>query len=528
MGESVRVDVTSTTSAGYRFDNGNTTRCDDEYGELRERLNLLGASGPWILGLRLDVDHYLDAPEVLMAPPGQPGCGMNDLRDRYEDTVVPEKLWLGWTGRDLELTVGDAYVSFGRGLALSLRKVDELGVDTTVRGAKVLFHGRRLSASAVAGYVNIGNVDEASGRRADDPFDLVGGVAAQVAVTDRLKLGAHAVLVAFESPTTGLPGEASFEDTWLLAGPTVDAPRLLPNLGLYLEGLVQRRSPPMFEAETGFGAYGAVTVFAGATTFLVEAKAYGDLETVQPRWEREEFRPVQYTSPPTVERVLQPLERPQREIWGGRLRTDHALSPSFTVHASYGVFRDGDEDEGYLVAGPMGARTASGTIHDPYAGFELRWDQARSRALVSGGRRAVVADGEVVRGDGHLGFDVVQALTPAVSLEIHGIHWKRDKSDPLGSKDWSEGTFQLGVRWTPHLAVAAVLDYTSEPRQPEGNIDVTRLQEYASGTVQWDITPSSSVRLFAGASRGGLKCISGVCRVFPPFEGVRLAATLRF
>jgi len=28
--------------------------------------------------------------------------------------------------------------------------------------------------------------------------------------------------------------------------------------------------------------------------------------------------------------------------------------------------------------------------------------------------------------------------------------------------------------------------------------------------------------------RGGLKCVSGVCRVLPPFEGVKLSATLRF
>jgi len=46
--------------------------------------------------------------------------------------------------------------------------------------------------------------------------------------------------------------------------------------------------------------------------------------------------------------------------------------------------------------------------------------------------------------------------------------------------------------------------------------------------VSWDITSSSSLRLFAGSARGGLRCVSGVCRVFPPFEGVKLTATLRF
>jgi hypothetical protein len=40
--------------------------------------------------------------------------------------------------------------------------------------------------------------------------------------------------------------------------------------------------------------------------------------------------------------------------------------------------------------------------------------------------------------------------------------------------------------------------------------------------------PSSNLRLFVGEARGGLKCVSGVCRLFPPFQGVKLTATVRF
>jgi hypothetical protein len=70
------------------------------------------------------------------------------------------------------------------------------------------------------------------------------------------------------------------------------------------------------------------------------------------------------------------------------------------------------------------------------------------------------------------------------------------------------------------MSVIGGYDYTTEPAQPK--------RDYFSGTVQWDVTPSSSVRLFAGASRGGLRCVSGICRTFPPFEGVKLTATVRF
>jgi hypothetical protein len=45
--------------------------------------------------------------------------------------------------------------------------------------------------------------------------------------------------------------------------------------------------------------------------------------------------------------------------------------------------------------------------------------------------------------------------------------------------------------------------------------------------VQWNITPATSHRLWVGGTRGGHKCISGVCRDFPPFTGARLEAVVR-
>jgi hypothetical protein len=82
-----------------------------------------------------------------------------------------------------------------------------------------------------------------------------------------------------------------------------------------------------------------------------------------------------------------------------------------------------------------------------------------------------------------------------------------------------EGSLLLALRFRT-LWVAGGYDYTTEPVQPK--------RDYFNGTVQWDFTSSSNLRLFAGAARGGLKCMSGVCRTVPPFEGVKLSATLRY
>ena len=55
-------------------------------------------------------------------------------------------------------------VQFGRGFVLSLRKVDELGIDTTVRGGKLTWTSDPFSVTLVGGILNPTKVDEATGR----------------------------------------------------------------------------------------------------------------------------------------------------------------------------------------------------------------------------------------------------------------------------------------------------------------------------------------------------------------------------
>lgn len=496
-----RVALTSTTSIGWHGDNQDASSENDDYGELFERLNVTAGTGPWVAGLRLDTASFVSEPS-------------SELEDRY----TLEKAWIGWTGRALEVTAGDAYVSFGRGLALSLRKVDELGMDTTVRGMKLLVHEGNLGGTVVVGYANIQNLDEASGRSLDDPYDLIGGLQAQVAL-GRVTASAHGSAVAFREPVGLVPGEA-FRDRYYQLGLTLDAPRLTEHVGLYLEGVSQLRdTEPAADEDTGSGLYGAATAYLGRATILVEGKAYGALEPIKPRLARPEFSSLAYNSPPTLERVLQVIENPQQDIAGGRVRMDWSFSSSLLVHGNYGLFRD---QLGYADPDQVGMRRP-GTIHDPYVGIEARWNQARSRALASVGWRAVflAGTGAYVRGDAHVEADVVQALGHHWSVNLHGVHIERKKhASPLLDEQLREGTLLLGVRYRSMLTVSGGYDYTTEPSQPK--------RDYISGNAQWDITPSSSLRLFAGAARGGLKCVSGVCRAFPPFQGIKLVATLRY
>ena len=222
---------------------------------------------------------------------------------------------------------------------------------------------------------------------------------------------------------------------------------------------------------------------------------------------------MQYAALPTLERVAQQLEHTQREISGGRIRADWAISPSVSVYVNHGTFLD---EMGYQ--DPESAEVRPGMIHDPYAGVDARIGPHRIHA--EAGVRMVMLDGLMVRQDGHVDFDVQGGFDGGSSVALQITHLERSEVLPFDSPEWREGTIQLGYRKRPLFAVSAILDYTTDKNAP--NV------WYPGASAEWEFAPSSNVRLFAGSSRGGLRCVSGICRTFPPFEGVKLTATLRF
>jgi len=211
------------------------------------------------------------------------------------------------------------------------------------------------------------------------------------------------------------------------------------------------------------------------------------------------------------------LENPQREVEGGRLRLDWSVSPALLAFGSYGLLRDW---QGYADPDAVGD-IRPGTIHDPYAGLEARWNQAWSWAIASGGWRVVMLDsGAVVRGDGHLELDVAHALDDRFSLTLHALQERKKRESEILDEEFREGTVSAGFRLRP-------LDLGRGRLRLHRRAHAAQ-RDYFHANLGWDITPSSSLRLFAGSARGGQRCVSGVCRILPPFEGVKLTATLRF
>ncbi|GEM_PF-1947080 len=513
-----RVDATTTTIGAWHTGNNNRTSCDDNYGELLERLNVNGSHGNWVAGARLDASAYANRPRNSMVSGLPRPCLEVELNHRFENTLLPEKLWLSWSNGLFEFTAGDSYVSFGRGLALSLRKTDELGLDNTQRGLRAKINTDRFTGTLVAGFTNIGNLDESSGRTENDPNDLLVAGQADVRLFNGVRLGGHVVSFMFRQPVSSsvTPGiDRAFQERWLNVGPTFDAPRLTRWLGLYLEGIGQFRRNIDGTLHSGFGFYGNSTIHLAPFTILLEGKAYGDLAVVQPRFESPEFQPVQYTAPPTVERLLQEIEHPQANVFGGRVKVDYSINNNLAVFVNGGVFKD---DEGFL--DPDTVDIKPGTIIDPYLGLDARFGLVRVQA--TGGWRTVYIPqyASPIRSDGHLDISAVVGFGRGHSIEFHWLHLERKKVLPFTQDAWREGTLQLGYRLRPWFGVSGILDYTTEAGMPN--------EWYPGGTAEVNLTEASSIRLFVGSSRGGLKCVSGVCRIFPPFSGAKATVALRF
>jgi hypothetical protein len=121
-----------------------------------------------------DQKPYIDA----NATKGNPASALSadatnnllaEQHSRFLRAVYPSKLFVGYSQPGVDVTVGDFYVQLGRGLVFSVRKVDELSVDTTVRGVKAVadhtFGDVQVGAMIFGGQLNPLRVDEASGRR---------------------------------------------------------------------------------------------------------------------------------------------------------------------------------------------------------------------------------------------------------------------------------------------------------------------------------------------------------------------------
>lgn len=361
-GKPITLDVTETSIVAQHFDAryGQSPTGDTPpgpanienggWGQWINRLNTALRWGHWTAGLRLDSAVYWERPADRSGyglyrgagPPTVPGGPKTDIdyttqiqqdnETRFRNSIYPAKLWVTYASPGLEVTAGDSYVQFGRGLTLSMRKVDELGIDTTVRGAKVQIAKDPFALTLVGGFTNPSRVDEATGRALfvasnlvnGDPrapifgSDRVVGVDMQAGRGVPVTLSTHVVRFTRCAPyhyngagaadsvwtdpaaDSFNPGTCDSTDThtWLaslahvprglqahditMAGQSLEIPDLWGHGKLYVEAVVQQRQSDFASASPpdGNALYAALSVDAGITNTTLELKSNRNFYTV--------------------------------------------------------------------------------------------------------------------------------------------------------------------------------------------------------------------------------------------------------
>lgn len=581
----LRLDVTETAIVSQRFAaREGENPLDQGYGSVINRLNVQLKYTNWTLGLRLDGSFYWSRPENReYADNAELRRAISDGASRYRDSIYPAKVWLTYKTPIVEATVGDAYVQFGRGLTLSMRKLDELGVDTTVRGAKFTIQQDPFAATVVAGFANPTRVDDGTGRalflpkpQIDDPLqpqpvygsDRIVGAEILAGRGSPLVLGVRAVRFTRCAPykyrddgsvdpgTLDTPfGSCAGVDTdaWLrslpgglsptlrssemtMVGQSLEFPDLWGHGTLYVEGVVQRREGESERSSNteGNAVYGALTLSFGAVTNTLEVKSYRNFYPVAAGVNSSRavaFSALSYSVVPTAEPITQDSMFGffNSCVNGGRDRLDFRISQPLLLYTTFGFYQTKNEVAGggcdkYGKSLSLVEDETTNNVFDGSVGTEFRFDDNRSWIFASGGAR----DDHTVAGalfyqEGHVEYDVTKYIDGPFSVEVAGTHrLRRQEGENLrdaGEAPWRQGENYTSLKIAPKWVFSQGVEYTTLLGQPT---------YYFNGSVFYRLTSDSNLRIFGGQQRGGLKCVSGICRVFPPFEGVRAELTVRF
>ena len=165
-------------------------------------------------------------------------------------------------------------------------------------------------------------------------------------------------------------------------------------------------------------------------------------------------------------------------------------------------------------------------VVDGITGVEWYFDSQLSHVFAwAGARDDTKQDGTFAYREHHVEYSIAKYLGGPWSFEVQGRHRHRKEEqtnlDPTSYEEqwWYEGENYVAVKMAPKWVFTQGFEYTTQVGQP--------LLDF-NGAALYKFTSDSNVRLFVGQQRGAFRCASGVCRYFPPFEGVRAELTLRF
>jgi len=534
--------LTSTTLTQYRLDNFDDNQYNDDFFSLTERVDLALEGEDLTLSARLD--GFLpvfgegptgEGPSVgNRCPPGE------EFRCDIEWDLRPERVALRWRPEDWDIIFGDSYAVFGRGIALSLRKVASVGIDTTVRGLQVRYESGRFFAQALGGYANSQNLDPVNLAIIPEHPDFLYGarVGARLGEYEDLEFGMHGVRMTslagcedssvcgfFFAPIPDLVSDV----TATTLGWTFSAPALLDGeMSLYAEAnMMLREDDPLNESQEGERYWGraiytSAQFMRGGLSALLELKDYHDF--LQARSNGMRAFHV-YSSSPTTDLETEQL-RGIANSRGGALRLTYAFSPGpwsagvgGIMHAHEDEDRRADPFEGILAQHVYAevSRENHAAMGDFGWAFEMSAGYRRETYLHDPAGD-FVDEGDVEAEIYHGSAEVVLSQGNH-SVDISVQNREESHAGFIAYQRYRRGGVALTYSWQSEFSISPALRWSTErPTQPV---------YYPSLEMKWVFDHGSHLRLFGGRNPGGRVCSGGVCRDVPPFQGVQAELVYR-
>ena len=610
--EPLTLDITNVTAVSQRFlpRTLEGERVNDfGWGAAANRLN---ASLRWrglTFGSRLDGVAYWLRPVDIQDNPS--AALYADTGTRFRNVFYPAKLWLTWQDSGVELTAGDVYAQMGRGLILSVRKLDDLGLDTTIRGARASYTQNMVSLTALAGFANPSRIDDAMGASlfaadavripasvdngqtipgqtiaarptfgsdriaAAELFvgrgtSVVGGFSAmgmqRCAPYAYAADGSMVEATAFSDLAGYSLGSCATADVsrWLgslpKTNPTYQASKLwafgpsleFPKMGafgsLYLGAVFSDRTRHDGEWEkpsAGNALYANYTATTSDVTHSVELKSYRNFYPVTAASNTNvngmlAFSNVAYSMPPTTESIMQDSAFGFFNVCvdGGRYRADWRVRDGLVLSAQASYFKSlTEQDGGGCTATRHGSITSDALVPEGKTAKQMRddvvdgfafvqWDfeENTSHFYATAGARNDNLDEKTYYREGYVNYTLSKHVRDALTVELNGRHRMRRREgnnvdDNGDAQTWREGEHYTAIKIAPSWVITQGFEYTTTNAQPT---------YYWNGNVYYRFDGGSNLRVLAGQQRGGLRCVSGVCRIFPAYEGVRAELTVRF
>ena len=461
-----------------------------------DRLNLqssyIGSDSTLSSWVRVDTIVYNNAPSA----------------ERFETQVIPERLQLNYERGDWTVTGGDFYRQLGRGLLLSLRKGDEVATDIAIRGGQLQWANDSEKLSVFGGVTNPVNVDPVNMQTLEDLNDIIAGTEWITRSIPGIRAGAHSMAVVPNQDVI----DTDYKDYRMGDGLWLQTGKFLERFSLYIEAAhLAKRSAG--KKTQGYAGYITLDTSLGDNQLLLEGMVLdnmgieGSRNTATQRFEN-------YTKPPTLERIRDEVPS-STDVVGGRLAFTMPFREqglSITLNAMTRLNNRKEINKLWEYHGYGIIEAKSSERHQRLkAEFGYRQDYSPEQDLVQ--KSMVHAYVDFGQGLGEsmelkLTTDTEYRARPSQDPTI--LEWYLRGSTYLGVEDarWGSATFELGYDESESFADRAWLFY--------------------AGILSFDFWDAHQMRLTAGTQRGGLKCVAGVCRIFPAFKGAKLEWVARF